>query len=672
MNESRSSVRVSINALIQRADALPQAIFCSGLGFYCVWTLGTTLVSLYALPFEALYVVLVFALGAAVLALHLSSAVGQLLAPRRLPLTCVSLATATLSSARERQMLVAMSGLAVLFIAALGTQYKLSLFLPLWLLYLLTALLALLCSGAAAGLIRLTECPTHERGMPTGPGTLLVVTAMLGFYFLTSVPDSDDALYLNFAVGALRGRHGVYAHDTMLGSPALNFIKSTYRLESYPLLAAMVADLTGIRVVVAAHAVVATLALVFAGAALVLLHRALLGTRWLFGVAAHLAFLIALDGALQSYGSHAIPRFFQGKAPFVTVMVPVMFVLTIVAVRDRSWLALTLTGMVIVASIGLTANALFAAPLAIILTAVPLFVLGNRLQRIACARLSIVLLYPAVLAGYLLRFDPPGPSEFTDPGTIGTMLWGLFGTPAALLSGLALLFLAAGAAVVSPVLRSVSLYVLVLLVLVLNPFLWDFYGQHVTGHLNYRLLWSVPIPLAFASLATVTWMSLPGGWRPVIAFGLVALTAVPGSVLQRVAWGPSLTKVPPMEYAAARAINSLTPDNGGLILAPETVAAWIPTLDEARPVVEARSIYLSQRLSMSPDEHQLRQRLFDWVSGRARCDAREASSALKALDVETIAIRDDDKSEAAREQLAGISNYGVAARIGEYIVYARK
>jgi signal transduction histidine kinase len=75
---------------------------------------------------------------------------------------------------------------------------------------------------------------------------------------------------------------------------------------------------------------------------------------------------------------------------------------------------------------------------------------------------------------------------------------------------------------------------------------------------------------------------------------------------------------------------------------------------------------------MSPDEHQLRQRLFDWVSGRARCDAREASSALKALDVETIAIRDDDKSEPAREQLAGISNYGVAARIGEYIVYARK
>ena len=661
---------MSINVPIQRADALPQAIFCSGLGFYCVWTLGATLVSLAALPFAVLYVVLLFALGAAVLALHLSSAVGQLLAPRRVPLPCVLLATP--NSARERQMLVAMSGLAALFIVVLGVQYKMNLFLPLWFLCLLTALLALLHSGGAAGVIRLIDCPTHERGMPTGPGTLLVVTAMLGFYFLTSVPDSDDALYLNFAVGALRDRHGVYAHDTMLGSPTLNFIKSTYRLESYPLLAAIVADLTGIRVVVAAHAVVASLALVFAGATLVLVHRALLGPRWLFGVAAHLAFLLALDGALHSYGSHAIPRFFHGKAPFVTVMVPVMFVLTIVAVRDRSWLALTLISMAIVASIGLTANALFAAPLAIILAAVPLFVLGNRLQRIACARLSIALLYPAVLAGYLLRFDPPGPSEYTDAGTIGSMLWGLFGSPAALLSGLALLFFAAGAAAVSPVLDSISLYVLVLLVLVLNPFLWDFYGRHVTGNLNYRLLWSVPIPLAFASLASVTWMSLSRSWRPVIAFGLLALTVVPGSVLHRVEWGPSLIKVPPLEYAAAREINSLTPDNGGLILAPETVAAWIPTLDEARPVVESRSLYLPQRLSMPPDEHQLRQRLFDWVSGRARCDAREASSALRELNVETIAIRDDVKSAPAREQLSRISNYAVAAHIGEYMVYARK
>jgi hypothetical protein len=495
---------------------------------------------------------------------------------------------------------------------------------------------------------------------------------MLAFYFLTSVPDSDDALYLNFAVGALRNRQHVFAHDTMLGSPALQFIKSTYRLESYPLLAAMVADLTGLRVLIAAHAVIAALALVFAGATLVLLHRALLGTYWLFGVVAHLAFLLALDGALQSYGSHGIPRFFQGKAPFVTVMVPVLFVLTVVAVRSRSWLALALIVMVIVASIGLTANALFAAPLVIVLIALPLFVLGDRPQRVACLRLSVALLYPAILVSYLLCLDPPGPSEFPGAGTIGTTLWSVFGSPAVLLLGLLLLFLAAGTAVVSPALSGISLYVLALLLLVLNPFLWEVYGQRVTGNLNYRLLWSVPMPLAFAALASVMWTSSRRAWRPAIVLGLLTLTLGPGSILHRVVWGPSLVKVPPSDYAAADQINSLTPDNGGLILAPEAVASWIPTLDDARPVVEARTIYLPQRLSMPPDERQLRQRLFEWVSGRARYEAPEATLALSSLNVETIAIRDDVASATIREQLARIQNYGVATRVGEYLVYARR
>ena len=117
---------------------------------------------------------------------------------------------------------------------------------------------------------------------------------------------------------------------------------------------------------------------------------------------------------------------------------------------------------------------------------------------------------------------------------------------------------------------------------------------------------------------------------------------------------------------------SLLTRNGGLILAPEAVASWIPTLDDARPVVEARTIYLPQRLSMPPDERQLRQRLFEWVSGRARYEAPEATLALSSLNVETIAIRDDVASATIREQLARIQNYGVATRVGEYLVYARR
>jgi hypothetical protein len=654
----------------QAGELVPAAIFCVCMGFFAAWTVGANLVALAALPFRALYLVLASAVCAAALALRSCRSVARLFRPGPLLLPSVSLDAAALATLGAGWRLVA-AVIGILFVVAAGVQYKRSQFLPLWALCLLTAGLALWRSGVGCGVLRLTAGTARPGGMPVGVGTALLIAALLTFYYLTSVPDADDSLFLNFAVGALRHRDAVFAHDTMLGLPGLALIKSTYRLESYQLLAAIVSDLSGLPVIVSAHAVVPALSIILAGSILALVHRALFARDWLIGVAVHLLWLIVLDGALQSYGYHALPRFFQGKGPFVMAMIPLLVVLTTVSVRERSWLGVGLLSLAVVVSVGFTANAIFAAPLAIALVAAPLCLLGEGAQRRECWRLVLAIPYPAVLAAYLLLLDPPSASEFANAGTVGLHLWDVLGTPSALVGGLGLLFLASAAALLNVGLRSATLYALVLLAVVVNPLTWDFYGRHVTGNVNYRLLWAVPLPLFVAAVTVVLWRSAQPRWRLAVAVALLAATASPGSVLRRVHWGPSLLKVPEPQYALARSVNDLTPQ-GGMILAPQEIARWIPTLQDGRPVVEACENYLPQRASQLPArQYALRSLLIEWLWMRRPSDSEAVAQALDALDVRTVVVGGDPGSSLVRQQMTADPTYRRDADVGVYWVFRR-
>jgi Family of unknown function (DUF6077) len=651
-------------------QALPSTIFSVGIAFFCIWTLGTNLVALTALPLEALYVVLAAAVGAAAFASRGSTAIAGLFSPGRLGLLDVSLDIGALAQI-DRRKLFATGILVVLFAAAAAVEYKKSVFLPLWLVCILTAGLALLWSGFARSLVRLHVHPRREDGIPVGVGMMLLIVALLGFYYMTSVPDPDDSLYLNLAVGAIRDRGAVFAHDTMLGLPGLVMIKSTFRLESYQLLTAIISDISGLPVTTVAYAVVPAFALIFAASILILVHRTLFAQDWPVTIAMHFAWLIALDGKLQSYGYHGICRFFQGKAPFVTAMLPLIAHLTIFSIRDRSWPALGLLAAAVVASIGFTANAIYAAPLTAALVATPMFLLGDQKRRITCLRLALTVVYPAAMVAYLLLLDPPRPSEAQSAGAIGGTLWALFGTPYALAGGLSLLFAAAAAAFLHRVLRGVSIYVLALLIVVVNPFVWDLYGRAVTGNVNYRLLWAVPLPLVLAAMTGVAWRSTPKGFRPVLIAVLIAAMAAPGSILNRVTWGFSLLKVPQPYFRVARKVDALALDNG-LILAPEEIAAWIPTLDNAHPVVEARWVYLMQRAAdVPPRQYRLRKFLFEWVSADLRDSSATVAAALKALNVQLVVIRDDARSAQVRQEIKTFAAYSMIDKFDHYLVYAR-
>jgi hypothetical protein len=179
--------------------------------------------------------------------------------------------------------------------------------------------------------------------------------------------------------------------------------------------------------------------------------------------------------------------------------------------------------------------------------------------------------------------------------------------------------------------------------------LWQAYADHVTGHLNNRLFWATPFPLMLAIGSGVLWISVPSAVRVAAAALIVAAIASPQSGLYDLGWGFSAAKVPQPDYSFADQVNALAPC-GGLILAPEELSTWIATLEDARPVVEARGIYTTQRRAFMPaTQYSARWKLFVWTTredgGPVPID--EFRALLEELAVRVVVVRDASRALAA-------------------------
>ncbi len=652
------------------SSRLPLMVFTFGMGFLTVWSIAVHVITFNTLPFGSLYVAGLTALIGGFAASALSGAVAPLFLSERARLPRMDLHLPAAKSYGGKIWIIT-GCLTVAFLYGALTQYKTSAFTPFWLVCMISAVAALmLARDVKTPVLRFTpQAPDASLG--TGRGFLVVAALMLVFYFVTSIPDADDSLLLNMAVGAGANREALYAADTMLGIPDLAFMKSTYRLEAFQLLAALISDMTGLQVIQSAHIVIPALICIWSASILSLLHAALFGRSFLATTLFHLAWLAALDGALESYGYHAIPRFFHGKAAFVTAMVPLIAFLTVFAVRHRNITAFLVLGAAMIVSLGLTANALYAAPLTAALCVAPMFLLGDMRRKLTSLGLVLVILYPAALAGVLIFFDPPEPSEVEAVGQIGGMFWGLLGANYSHLAGLCLMFGAAMAAILNRDLRFISVYVLVLFALILNPYLWDFYGRAVTGNLNSRLMWAVPVPFILAILAGVVWTSSVPLRRTLTLVLIGGFVILPGSVIHTAQWGIAGLKIPQPDYAIAQQVNGMTQQDG-LILAPEEISTWIPTLDGARAVVEGRAIYLAQRKKqLSEEEYANRATALGLLTADviSADDADAITQALRALDVDAILVPQDHPAFAFVSDRQAELGYRTRAPIDRYVLF---
>lgn len=648
-----------------------RSVFLFFVGFYGSFAVCAQVLNLSGASFAWLYAAFAVAVAGGLLASRSAAELERLIDSSPILLPAVTLRPSALLQDRTRQIVLGVFG--VLCSVGVIFQYRESDFLLFWISCVLLAAAAIVWSmrAGSANPVVLPRSIDQLGARQDNLWFLLVYGFMLGFYFLTSMPDGDESLFLNIAAGAKRSTEGLMVADTMLGVEGLDFIKSTYKIESHLVLSSLVSSVTGVETIYAAHAFVPVATILFFASSFAVLFSLLFGRHWHILLLVYLVILFVLAGHFKSYGNFGLTRIFQGKAVLVSVIVPLVYVVATLVVVQGNRIWLWVLGSLAISAVGFTANALYVVPLAIGLAIITAVVADGKLnvRRVLLALASIV--YLVALGLYLLIFDPPAPSEFSTAGNIGTIFWNVLGRPWAHVLFLAVSLSIAGAAFLNSGLRYLSVFALAYFGFVLNPFLWDAYGSYVTGNVNFRLLWVLPFPFLLTSFFGIAWLSLHRPVARLLLFGsVIGSLFLPGSIFretERFRWEPSLIKVHVPSYSIAREIRDIT-GRDRLVLAPPEIALWLPTFDDAPPVVEARPIYTPQRAHfMPPREYTLREELFAWISGNM--PTLEISKALNETGVEIVVTA--DTHDAARALLEEDPAFNRLSSIASYDVYAR-
>ncbi len=580
------------------------------LGFFAGWSAGSIPLTLAGAPFWALSLAGLTGLAGAIGAWWLRGRVmcvlgqplldgGQFVLPR-------SWARYALTGATGLGLAVA----ALWFIKTSDARL-------LWAVTLACTALSLILQSEPAE----TATPAPEAPAPLSGATVgLLALVLIGLYLIILRPDGDDAFYLNLPIGLkATGAAGMMTGETMYGTAGWPLLGSNYRVEALPTLTAALSWVTGLSVLTVAHTVLPLVWCLAYAAALFLIGVALFGRAWpLFAVLALLIGL-ALAGSLQTWGTHGLVRFFHGKGPLICIVIPLIVFLTLPGIRAQLSFrpVLVLLCGLQVAALGLTANAIYIAPLALGLALFAgLFPLGREAFR--SLPLLIAALPPLLAGVYLLLFDPPFAlaEEFHNVNFNAMAIWQMFIAKYLIGTLAAALFAGAGAAVLVRGGTWASWYLLGCLVFVFNPLLWPYYDRIVTGGLNFRLYWAVPLPLFLAAIATWAVMRRGAVVQGASIAAALALALSPAGIFLMEGTSIALSphKVPAQEFALARKLDRLASPQQ-TVLAPEAIAQWIATSENhARPIY-TRLDYLSQ-VKMAADSEQLerRLRLARWIN----------------------------------------------------------
>jgi hypothetical protein len=354
------------------------------------------------------------------------------------------------------------------------------------------------------------------------------------------------------------------------------------------------------------------------------LMRAWAPRRPLICLGAALAFLF-IDGAHDlSFGSYFFPRFSQGKAVFVSWLVPTLCVYLTRWVRDGHRTSAALAAVAAVTGIGLTASASFVVPLVLLTAAVPLL-LQRRYRSLATLVGAAAI---ALLAGYVgSRYAPPSGFQLrlTSPPLHAYTL--ILDTGAvAVVGGLALWL---GPWLVRD--RVASLIVggaTVCAAVALAPHVTESAAPLVgVGAPLKRLLWVLPVP-ALAGLLAALPPPIPGtGWVRTagrVAAGVLAAALLAGLLVathgNTIANNPQdhltdhpIWRVPPGPLREAQRIAARSP-GGAVVLAPQVAMQALAIRSGAVKAVNPRREY-TRLIPQPPGERRARLRLSRWIRG---------------------------------------------------------
>ncbi|WP_337959814.1 DUF6077 domain-containing protein [Ruegeria sp.] len=463
--------------------------------------------------------------------------------------------------------------------------------------------------------------------------------------------DADDASFLNLATGIIADPRSVMMFDTMIGDPDQLIHLPTYRVETYHVLNAIIAQLTGLSVIQTAHLVMPALSSVTLVCIYVLFCRMLAKDRWLVALLAGLVIMVMLGLSHNSFGNFSFMRLQHGKSLLFIGIVPLIYVYVLRAWNTRRLFDYALLFLTVAAATSLSANGIFLAPMTVFVAASGLLIFQPKRVGTYVA-VGLVCGWPVVLGATVLLTTGAYPSEFTEPRA---MLPDVVGVHGYLLAP-AIFALCAGWVLLQGQARRFFLGAyLVYTLTALNPFLSPIFAEHLTGNLNWRLMFAFPLPL-FAGVAIAAGLErISVGTRPAsyVVLGLLLLMAVsPVSIFggrNHVRFEPFGLDVPPAVYQVAETVNPLL-TRQGTTLAPEEIAIWLATFGDPAQQVAVRFIYLDHyRHTRSDSDIDLRRRAFQVVSGQGAIDAptKAVLQAVTQFDVANVLLADNNEDFSA-------------------------
>ncbi len=367
--------------------------------------------------------------------------------------------------------------------------------------------------------------------------------------YAVSRSDLDDAFYV--AVSAFSSSHpesSLLASDPMLGDNDLPLLFPSYRFSSFELLGGALGYLLSVPAMDIYYIYQLPLWIIASIAANFLLTRELIPRHWFMAGAITLLFILLLGETHRSPANFSFARIFQGKAVFVSVVVPAIYYLTAKFFSKQgtnSDIFLLLCCQV--ASIGLSNFGMLAAPIAgfgAVMSNIPL-ALKVRRQRLYAALAVLFIPLP-----YLIdtAMQSTGSPVFNFGTESADNVWiSVFGQNQQYLIGMLLL---AGPVLANDRITRWRLTVppLLMLAIYLNPWLSGFISNHLTTPPVYwRVVWSFPI-LVFSAVSLcliiirVSEGILPKLYSVSLFLGILLLTiySLPLNTLRSKIWAQSM------------------------------------------------------------------------------------------------------------------------------------
>ena len=483
---------------------------------------------------------------------------------------------------------------------------------------------------------------------PISSGQLASVLAVIGcvvLYVLTIRNSNlDDSLYLNFIVGMMQHPEWpLFRFDSMFGIADLPIINTAYAVDTLQPLQAVIASWMSLSPIWLRQILFAPLFAISSIVFVTALCRRLLPAHWLCVLVSYVALTLIWSEGFRSIGSFHFNYLSTEKNILVAVLVPALAYNAIAWSRNGKLTDLIFLAICNIAAVGLTPNAIYIAPL----TTGLVLLADSSLNYSGMKRLftgGLTTVYPAACGLILKLTTSVGASEVLESESMESSLRTSLGWDyrywlfwSVMVGGWAAL----------PDRRNSRLFAFWLigfLFIIANPFLNEFWGAHVTGNLNWRLVWALPCILLFSTvlhvLAGAACRSALCAWVPSLLL-IAWLVISPSKALVQL-WtnlGQVSIKVPEPEYQIASMLQGrLSPVNH--VLAPENIAAYIPTFQNHPYPLVPRPLYLFHFRNIIPPTELLRRTSLYVLVSPTELEDNGAVSKLISFLVETGLILD--------------------------------